>query len=122
MGDITTRLRPRKTRSAVVAALAVAAFVAVPSTAFGQAISPTDDEYSSTLEVISQGEQNQPPSGDPSDPSDPVSAATASDDSADALPFTGLEVGGLLAAAAVLGAAGLIMRRLARDRSTGAGA
>lgn len=112
------RLRGVRASAAVLAATAL---LATAPAALGQEISPTDDEYGSTLELVSQGQRPEPPpGGGPGEASQPAPTATA-DAPAGGLPFTGLEVGGMLAAALALAGTGLILRRFARGRSADIG-
>jgi hypothetical protein len=84
--------------------LATVALLAIPSTALAQQVSPTQDQYSRT-EVVT---------GNPGNPGDP---STTADQLTGDLPFSGLDVGLLIAAAAVLGGSGLVLRRMsAADR------
>jgi hypothetical protein len=115
MGEKMRTLRHRVLRRAT--AVAAAALLVVPAAAFGQEISPTDDVYRSTLEVISQGGQGAPPSGDGPGEAPSAQPTAAVDEQAGALPFTGLEVGGLIAAALALGGSGLALRYAVRARS-----
>ncbi|MGH2952406.1 MAG: hypothetical protein ACRDK9_00090 [Solirubrobacterales bacterium] len=117
-----TKHRLGGVRSAVAGLAAIGLLVAAPA-AVAQQIGPTDDQYESTLEVISQGERpDPPPSGGPGDGGAPDGPSATADETVAGLPFTGLEVGGMLAAALALGGAGLLLRRLARERSaTGGG-
>jgi hypothetical protein len=107
-----------------VGVLAVTASLVAAPAAFAQQIGPTDDQYDSTLEVISQGQQPQPPSGQPGDSGEPgvVEAsgpAPSADRAVGGLPFTGFEVIGMLAVAIALTGAGFAAWRASRDRSTG---
>jgi hypothetical protein len=103
--------RYRRSRSLAVLLAAAALLAAVP-VASAQTVSPTDDQYDSSLELIAEGGRGP---GQPAPPSAarPGSAAQPGG----GLPFTGLDVAGLLAAAAALGGSGLVLRRLARRHS-----
>ena len=97
------------------ALLAVVGLLAAAPMAYGQQVGPPDDQYGTTLELISQGEREQPPAPGPDQP-------PTADRAVGGLPFTGIELGALLATAIALGGAGLLLRRLARERSaTGGG-
>jgi hypothetical protein len=120
MGEKMKRLRPRGVVS-VAGVLAATALLTAAPAAFAQQIGPTDDQYDSALEVISQGERSEPPSGQPGggDAGEEPAAPTASADRpVGGLPFTGTELIGLLAVAVVLTGAGLVTWRVARERST----
>jgi len=101
----------RRCRS-IAALLAVAALVAAVPVASAQTVSPTDDQYDSSLELIAEGGRGPGQAAPPSS-AQPGSAAQPGG----GLPFTGLDVAGLLAAAVALGASGLVLRRLARRHS-----
>jgi hypothetical protein len=86
--------------------LATVALLAIPSTALAQQVSPTQDQYERT-EVVT---------GNPGNPGDPGNPSTTDSVTGD-LPFSGLDVGLLIAAAALLGGSGLVLRRVsAADR------
>lgn len=96
--------RVRSPRRALVAVLATAALLLVPASALAQQISPTSDQYDPKTAIVSEG---------PGDPGEPSSSDRATGN----LPFTGLDIGLLIAAAGVLGASGLVLHRLsASDR------
>lgn len=96
-------------RAALVAGLVTAALLLVPASALAQAVSPTSDQYEPKTSIVSQGPGEQGP-GEPGEPS-------SSDRPTGDLPFTGLDIGLLIAAAGVLGASGFVLRRLsASDR------
>jgi hypothetical protein len=104
LGRSTKLRRTRSRRRALAALLATVALLAIPSTALAQQVSPTQDQYSRT-EVVT---------GNPGNPGDP---STTADQLTGDLPFSGLDVGLLIAAAAVLGGSGLVLRRMsAADR------
>jgi hypothetical protein len=88
-------------------------FAAVP-VAGAQTVSPTDDQYESSLQLIGQGGggAGQGQAAQPA-AAQPGSAAQ----SGGGLPFTGLDVAGLIVAAAALGGSGLVLGHLARQRS-----
>jgi hypothetical protein len=86
----------RKPLRALATLLATVALLVVPATALGQAVDPTDAQYEPSNELIAQG------------PGTPPSTDRATGD----LPFTGLDIGLLVAAATVLGGSGLVLRRL----------
>ena len=93
--------RVRSPRSMLVALLATAALLLVPASALAQAVSPTSDQYDPRTSIVSEGPGNPP----------------STDQSTGDLPFTGLDIGLLIAAAGVLGASGLVLRRMsASDR------
>jgi hypothetical protein len=101
---------------AVAALFAIVALVAIPSTALAQAVDPTDAQYAPVTEQIDQapGTLTETQSGAPSD-----RPTTTTDRAIGGLPFTGLDVGLLIAAAALLGGSGLVLRRLSRPSSRG---
>jgi hypothetical protein len=95
------RRRRRKPLRAVAALLATVALLVVPATALGQNVAPTNAQYEPSNELIAQG------------PGSPPSATPPSNDQVTGdLPFSGLDVGLLVAAAALLGGSGLVLRRL----------
>jgi hypothetical protein len=116
MGEKMKRLRPRGVVSVVGVLAATALLIAAPA-AFAQQIGPTDDQYDSALEVIGQGEQGAPPSGDGPGEAPSAEPTAAVEDQGGALPFTGLEIGGMIAAALILGGSGLALRYAARTRA-----
>jgi hypothetical protein len=96
----------------IAALLAATALLAAVPVASAQTVSPTDDQYDSSLELISEGGRGPgqaapPPSAQPGSAAQPGGG----------LPFTGLDVAGLLAAAVALGGSGLVLRQLARRHS-----
>jgi hypothetical protein len=94
----------RSPRRALAALLATVALLLVPASALAQSVSPTSDQYDPKTSIVSEG-----PGGPGSTPS--------TDRAAGGLPFTGLDVGLLIGAAALLGGSGLVLRRvLASDR------
>lgn len=95
----------------IAAVLAAAALLTVTPTASAQTVSPTDDQYDSTLELVSQGGRG------PGEAAGPSSEQAGGEQPGGALPFTGLDIAGLLAAAAALGGSGLVLRRLSRRRA-----
>jgi hypothetical protein len=103
----SSRQRRRRGRIILGALVATAALVVAPSTALAQSSDPASDQYDNTPEQIDEfvGSGGGDPSGDP----DPGS----SDRVVAGLPFTGLDLGLLFAAAALLGTSGLVLRRLA---------
>jgi hypothetical protein len=102
-----TKLR-RSPRRALVAMLATVALLLVPASALAQQISPTSDQYDPKTSIVSEG---------PGEPGQPGQPSTSDQSSGGDLPFTGLDVGLLIAAAGLLGASGLVLRRLsASDR------
>jgi hypothetical protein len=100
------RRRRRKPLRAVAALLATVALLVVPATALGQNVAPTQAQYEPSNELIAQG---------PGGPGTPPSTDRATGD----LPFTGLDVGLLVAAAALLGGSGLVLRRLSAASERG---
>jgi hypothetical protein len=98
-----------------LALFAVAILLAVVPVAGAQTVSPTDDQYDSSLELISEGGRGPGQAG-PGQAAGPSAGQPGG-----GLPFTGLDVAGLLAAAAALGGSGLVLRRLARRRSASGG-
>jgi hypothetical protein len=105
LGRSTKLRRARSRRRALAALLATVALLAIPSTALAQQVSPTQDQYQRT-EVVT---------GNPGDPGNPGGPSTSNQ--VGGLPFSGLDVGLLIAAAAVLGGSGLVLRRMsAADR------
>jgi hypothetical protein len=66
----------------------------------------TQDQYGDKTEVIGGGGGNLDDPGDPSATSDPSTVGS--------LPFTGLDLGLMAAAAAGLVAAGIVLRRRSR--------
>ena len=103
----------RMRRSPSIAALlAVAVLLTAVPVASAQTVSPTDDQYDSSLELISEGGRGPGQAAPPSS-AQPGSAAQPGG----GLPFTGFDVAGLLVAAAALGGSGLVLRHLARRHS-----
>jgi hypothetical protein len=96
------RRRRRKPLRAVAALLATLALLVVPATALGQTVDPAQSQYEPINEQIAQG-----PQGPGTTPSTPSTDRATGD-----LPFTGLDVGLLVAAAALLGGSGLVLRRM----------
>jgi hypothetical protein len=96
-----------------VVLLAVVALLAIPSTVLAQAKNPTDAQYAPVTEQIDQGPgaQTQVQSGDPAE------APPSADRPVAGLPFTGLDIGMLAIAAALLAGSGLVLRRLSRAAS-----
>jgi hypothetical protein len=94
---------------------AIVALLAIPSTALAQAVDPTDAQYEPVNEQIDQGPGTltEIQSGAPSD------TPSTDDRAIGNLPFTGLDVGLLIAAAVLLGGSGLVLRRLSRESSRG---
>jgi hypothetical protein len=105
---------------AVAALFAIVVLVAIPSTALAQAVDPTGAQYAPVTEQIDQGPGTltETQSGVPNQPGVPNDTPTA-DRAIGGLPFTGLDVGLLIAAAALLGGSGLVLRRLSRPSSRG---
>jgi hypothetical protein len=106
ISDLRTKKlrRVRSPRGALVAALATAALLLLPASALAQQVGPTESQYDPRTSIVSEG---------PGGPGNPPT----SDQSTGDLPFTGLDIGLLIAAAGVLGASGLVLRRLsASDR------
>jgi hypothetical protein len=99
----------------IVALLAAVVVLAVVPVAGAQTISPTDDQYESSLELISEGGRG------PGQAGPGQAAGPSAQQPGGGLPFTGLDVAGLLAAAAALGGSGLVLRHLARRRSPSGG-
>lgn len=89
-------------KQVLVAVGAVVVSLALVAPAVGQQTPVTQDQYGDKVEVIGGGDGNP---GDPGDPS-------ASDPSGvGSLPFTGLDLGLMAAAAAGLVAGGIVLRR-----------
>jgi hypothetical protein len=86
-------------RRALLAMVAAVALLLVPAPALAQQISPTSDQYDPRTTIVSEG---------PGEPGEPSSSDRAAGD----LPFTGLDVALLIAAAGLLGGAGLVLRRV----------
>jgi hypothetical protein len=101
--------------SSIVALIAAAVVLAVVPVAGAQTVSPTDDQYESSLELISEGGRGPGQAG-PGQAAGPTARQPGG-----GLPFTGLDVAALLAAAAALGGSGLVLRHLARRRSPSGG-
>jgi hypothetical protein len=95
----------RSVRKALVTVLATTALLLVPASALAQQISPTSDQYDPKSSIVSEG---------PGGPGEPSSTDRVTGD----LPFTGLDVGLLIAAAGLVGGSGLLLRRMSTsDRS-----
>ena len=100
----------------------VVALGLLPAVAAAQS-DPTEAQYGSTLDQISQGGGGGQPSsagsgGDASHPSSVpggVASSTASDRVVGGLPFTGLDVGLLAAVAIALAGAGMVLYRRSRE-------
>jgi len=111
---IATSNRQRRSRSRIIlgALVATAVLVVGPATALAQSGDPASDQYDNTPEKIDKfvgGGGGDAGGGDPgADPDDPSSDRVVA-----GLPFTGLDLGLLFAAAALLGTSGLVLRRLA---------
>jgi hypothetical protein len=103
----SSRQRRRRGRIILGALVATAVLVVGPATALAQSGDPTSDQYDNTPEQINKFVGGG--GGDP--PADPDTAS--SDRVVAGLPFTGLDLGLLFAAAALLGTSGLVLRRLA---------
>jgi hypothetical protein len=105
---------------AVAALFAIVVLAAIPSTALAQAVDPTGAQYEPVTEQIDQGPGTltETQSGVPNQSGVPADKPTA-DRAIGGLPFTGLDVGLLIAAAALLGGSGLALRRLSRPSSRG---
>jgi hypothetical protein len=104
ISDLGGKKKLRGVRRGLVAMLALAALVVVPASALAQQVSPTSDQYDPRTSVVSEG---------PGDPGNPPTADQSTGD----LPFTGLDIGLLIAAAGALGVSGVALRRLsASDR------
>jgi hypothetical protein len=107
-----------KTKLAGALAVVLCASMIVPALAGAQEISPTDDEYRSTLQVINEGAKGEPPSGNPS--GNPEESGTL-DDNVGPLPFTGFDVIAMAAVALAVTGLGLgLQRAVSRDPSDGA--
>jgi hypothetical protein len=100
LGGTKKPRRGRGPRRALVAVLATAALLLIPTSALAQQISPTNDQYDPKTAIVSEG---------PGQPGEPSSSDRVSGD----LPFTGLDVALLIGAAGLLGASGLALRRFA---------
>lgn len=105
-----------KTRLAGALIVALCASLVAPAFAVAQQVSPTDDQYGSTLEALDEGSRGTPtgggaPSGDP--PGDP---RTGLEGNVGPLPFTGFDVIAMAAVAlAVTGLGLLLQRAVARE-------
>ena len=121
--------RLRRLRRNLVAIAACLALMAVASPAFAAGGNPSDEQYGSTAHQILGGSNGQ--GGGPSSngsngnggqvaaPSaGPSSTGPLSDRLVSGLPFSGLDLLVLVAAALALGATGLTLRRLARRDET----
>jgi hypothetical protein len=100
-------------RAVIAIAVLAAAFV-LPTQAFADSCShagsdPTAAQYCSSTVVVNE----TPPTPTPTPTPVPVSTSTSSG----SLPFTGLDLAGLVAAAAVLTGTGLALRRIASTGS-----
>jgi hypothetical protein len=102
-----------KTKLAGVLLVAICASFAAPGVAGAQEIAPTDDAYQSTLQVIDEGANNQPPSGAPSDEPTvaPGEEPAALEDNVGPLPFTGFDVIAMAAVALAVAGLGLALQR-----------
>ncbi len=99
-----------KTKLAGALVVALCASMLAPALAGAQEISPTDDEYRSTLQVINEGTKGEPPTGAPS--SDPGEEPTATlNDNVGPLPFTGFDVIAMAAVALAVAGLGLALQR-----------
>lgn len=98
----------RRTLS-IAALVAVAAMVVAPTAAFGQQISPTQDQYEPGPGQIEQ----QVDVGGPAAPADGAPPSAPSDRVVSGLPFTGVDLGLIGAVAVLLTASGLALRRFA---------
>jgi hypothetical protein len=94
-------LKLRQVILGTVGALAVTLVLAVP--AVGQQSPVTQGQYGEKTDVIGGGGGNLSDPGDPSATSDPSTVGS--------LPFTGLDLGLMAAAAAGLVGAGILIRR-----------
>jgi hypothetical protein len=99
LGGTRQLRRARRVKAALVSVLATAALLLIPASALAQQISPTSDQYDPKTAIVSEG---------PGGPGEPSSSDRVTGD----LPFTGLDIGLLIAAAGVLGASGLVLHRL----------
>jgi hypothetical protein len=114
----STRMRIRTTSAAVIATtgLALGAPIATAQT------SPVQEGYSTPGGVVQTEVENGTPPAPPRDVSDsstPPAAQQAQQPAASSeLPFTGLDVGLVLAAGAMLVVAGFGIRRLSRSTGT----
>lgn len=106
--------RGRSRRRGLATLFATLALLAIPATALGQNVDPTGAQYNPVNEQIDQGPGTltETQSGVPGEP--PSTDRVIGD-----LPFTGLDVGLLIAAAVLLGSSGLVLRRLSRASSRG---
>jgi hypothetical protein len=97
----------QRRRIALGGLVATAALLVGPTAALAQDINPSSDQYDNTPEQIekSVGGGAGDPGGDP--------GTGSSDRVVAGLPFTGLDLGLLAAAALLLGASGIVLRRLA---------
>jgi len=84
----------------VVALLAALALMTGSASAQGASSDPTAAQYGDTASNVASG----------------ASGGQAQDPGGGGIPFTGLEVGALVAVAAVMGGAGIALRRLSRAR------
>lgn len=111
---------PSRRRRAVAAVVAAVALAVAPAGAAAQD-DPTADQYDPTAEQIEEsvGAGSNGSGGSEGSSGDTASGATADDRVVAGLPFTGSDVGILAAAAIVLGAAGLGLRRLTGSTERG---
>lgn len=104
-------LKTRKKNSAARNLFAVLALVlamlALPAAAAAQQLEPTADQYDDTRgQIVALA-----------DSGDPGNTGTAGNDQIGSLPFTGLDVVGLLAVAAAVTGLGLVLQRTVSRRS-----
>lgn len=101
-----------KTKLAGALVVALCASMIVPAFAGAQEVSPTDDEYQSTLQVINEGARGEPPSGNAANPAQPGDEPTAAlNDNVGPLPFTGFDVIAMAAVALAVAGLGLALQR-----------
>jgi hypothetical protein len=102
-----------KTKLAGMLVVALCASFVAPGIAGAQEIAPTDDEYQSTLQVIDEGANNQPPSGEPANEptAGPAEETATLDNNVGPLPFTGFDVIAMAAVALAVAGLGLALQR-----------
>jgi hypothetical protein len=116
------RAGPGTRRRLVLITAVVAGLALVPASAGAQG-DPTDAQYGSTLDQISQGSggSGEQSANDQSTVPGGVQSTDDSDRVVGGLPFTGLDVGLLALVALGLGTAGLVLYRRSRGASSSIG-
>jgi hypothetical protein len=105
-GIRSNRIRSKRAAVGFIAAIAAAfLFIGGPA-AMAQEVSPTGDQYERGIVATASG-------GGPAEPG----AAVQSTESAETLPFTGLDVGAIVVIGIALVGAGLVIRRVSRAGS-----